>query len=51
MRGQFTAETRRRRGAVAVEHWRIEHFGSKEDPNWLDPAKRAELQKQMQMGE
>ena len=33
---------------AAVEHWRIEHFGVKEDPNCLDPAKREELQKQMQ---
>ena len=30
-----------------VEHWRVEHFGVKEDPNCLDPARRAELQKQM----
>lgn len=33
---------------AAVEHWRIEHFGAKEDPDCLDPAKREELQKQMQ---
>lgn len=35
---------------AAVEHWRVEHFGQKDDPNCLDPARRAELQKQMQSG-
>jgi copper chaperone CopZ len=28
----------------AVEHWRKEHFSAAEDPNCLDPARRAELQ-------
>ena len=28
----------------AVEHWRKEHFSAVEDPNCLDPARRAELQ-------
>ncbi len=32
---------------AAVEHWRKEHFGAQEDPNCLDPARRAEIKKGM----
>jgi copper chaperone CopZ len=33
---------------AAVEHWRVEHFGVKDDPDCLDPARREELQREMQ---
>lgn len=32
---------------AAVERWRKEHFGAEEDPNCLDPARRAEIKKGM----